>query len=76
MVMKRLCWIYLENKIPFSEVEEEYSRRESMNTDWFAELFSNSFSNTHSLSISGGRDKISYYVSASYANEQGTAKWG
>lgn len=64
---------YLENKIPFSEVEREYSRRESMNTDWFAELFSNSFSNTHSLSISGGRDKISYYVSASYANEQGTA---
>lgn len=46
---------YLENRIPFSDVEQEYSRREVMNTDWFDVLFSNAFSHSHSLSISGGK---------------------
>lgn len=65
---------YLENKIPFSQVEEEYSRREAINTDWFDVLCSNSFSHSHSISISGGKDKVSYYVSASYANDKGVVK--
>ncbi len=64
---------YLENRIPFSDVEQEYSRRVVMNTDWFDVLFSNAFSHSHSLSISGGKDRISYYISASFASDKGTA---
>lgn len=64
---------YLENKIPFSDVEREYNAREVLNTDWFDLLFSNAFSHSQSLSLSGGKDKTSYYASASYTDDQGTA---
>lgn len=64
---------YLENKIPFSEVERVYREREALNTDWFDLLFSNSLSQTHSLSVSGGNNSTSYYVSLSYNDDKGTA---
>ena len=64
---------YLENKIPFSEVVKEYKTREALNTDWFDLLFSNSLSQSHAISISGGKDETSYYASLSYNNDKGTA---
>lgn len=43
------------------------------NTDWFDLLFHNSLVNQHSLSISGGGDKTTYYASLSYYNDNGMA---
>lgn len=41
-------------------------------TNWWDEAFRKAFVNTHNLSVSGGSDKTTYYVSANYYREQGT----
>lgn len=43
-------------------------------TDWFKELFQNSFSQTHHLSLSGGTPKVLYYASLSYNKDNGLVK--
>jgi TonB-linked SusC/RagA family outer membrane protein len=40
-------------------------------TDWFNELFTNSFSQSHYLSFSGGTDKSTYYLSTGYSVNNG-----
>lgn len=47
---------------------------ETVNTDWFKYLFRNAITHRHSLSISGGNEKTTFYVSGSYMDEQHTAK--
>ncbi|MBR1801463.1 MAG: SusC/RagA family TonB-linked outer membrane protein [Bacteroidaceae bacterium] len=48
------------------EARNAYLREaEYRNTDWFDELFSNSIMNSHSASISGGTEKVSFYGSLS-----------
>lgn len=42
------------------------------NTNWGDELYRNGVENNYNLSISGGNDKSSYYLSAGYINEKGT----
>lgn len=44
------------------------------NTDWYNELFRNSVSTTHNLSINGGGDKYTYYTSLSYTRNGGLLK--
>lgn len=47
------------------------------NTDLYDEYYKkNVFSQEHNLSISGGSDKMSYYVSANYMNQKGLLKFG
>lgn len=41
------------------------------NTDWFGELFRNSVTQNHSLSLTGGTDKSNFYFSTSYYNDGG-----
>jgi TonB-linked SusC/RagA family outer membrane protein len=41
------------------------------NTDWFNELFSNSITQQHSVSISSGSDKSTNYTSVSYYHDPG-----
>ncbi len=43
-------------------------------TDWFQELFQNSVSQSHYLSLSGGSEKNSYYVSLGYSKNNGLVK--
>lgn len=43
-------------------------------TNWFDELFRNSVSQSHYLSLSGGADKNSYYVSLGYSQNNGLVK--
>lgn len=47
---------------------------EMRNTDWFEELFSNSLSQNHSVSISTGNDKVSFYASLSAMHDPGWYK--
>ena len=47
---------------------------EYRNTNWFKELFSNAISQNHSVSLSGGTQKSSYYVSMSAMIDPGWYK--
>lgn len=44
------------------------------NTDWFQELFRNTVSTTQSVSLSGGTDKMTYYVSGGMSTNKGIVK--
>lgn len=53
----------------------EYLRfAETRNTDWFDELFSNAMMHNHSVSISSGTDKSSFYASLSAMVDPGWTK--
>ncbi|HEY6976770.1 MAG TPA: SusC/RagA family TonB-linked outer membrane protein, partial [Chitinophagaceae bacterium] len=41
-------------------------------TDWFHEIFKPAWSQNHTLTISGGSEKVSYLFSINYLDEQGT----
>ena len=43
----------------------------SQSTDWFNTLFRNTVSTSHHLSVSGGSDKLTYYVSGGYSWNNG-----
>jgi len=42
-------------------------------TDWQKELFNNAAMNKHQLSLSGGNNNTTYYMSSEYLNQQGVA---
>ncbi len=47
------------------------------NVDWYGEVFkSSNFSQEHNISISGGTEKINYYVSGNFADHDGSLKIG
>ena len=51
------------------QFQSEVQKMQTMNTDWFDLLSHNSFSQDHNLNVSGGSDKIRYYASLGYTNE-------
>lgn len=56
-----------------AQFSREVQKMKEMNTDWFDLLFRNSFSHQHTLSISGANDRVDYYFSAGYSNQQGSS---
>lgn len=57
------------------EAKAAYLRSAEMrNTDWFDQLFSNSVSQNHSVSISSGTEKSSFYASLSAMSDPGWYK--
>lgn len=44
-----------------------------MNTDWYDLLFHTSFTQSYNLSVSGGSDRVNYYISAGYNDQKGVA---
>lgn len=64
----------LNNKeITKTEMEKEFRKLEQMNTDWFGILFRNSVSHQHSLSVTGGSEKISNRTSINISETIGEA---
>ena len=58
-----------------TEARNAYLREaEYRNTDWFDELFSNSISQNHAISMSSGTEKASYYTSLSVMTDPGWYK--
>ena len=55
-----------------AQFSREVQKMKEINTDWFDLLFRNSFSHQHTLSISGANDRVDYYFSAGYSNQQGS----
>ncbi|KAA6340687.1 TonB-dependent receptor SusC [termite gut metagenome] len=57
------------------EARAQYLREAEMrNTDWFGELFDTSIMQNHSVSISSGTEKSSFYASLSVLTDPGWAK--
>ncbi len=54
--------------------DAEIARLGSHTTDWFKELFRNSVSTSHNISLSGGSEKSTYYVSMGYSQNNGLVK--
>ena len=55
------------------QFNQEVKEMKELNTDWFDLLFRNSFSHQHTFSLSGANDRVDYYFSAGYANQQGSS---
>ena len=58
-----------------SQFQEEVSKLQTMNTDWFDILTRNSFSTDHNVNISGGSENIRYYASVGYTDENDVIRW-
>lgn len=65
---------YCNNKITYAEFQRKVNEMVNRNTDWYDILFRNTISHNHSLSLSGGHDRTTYYASLSYADTPGTAR--
>ncbi len=54
-----------------------YHDRGWANTDWFDAIYKDhNFSQEHNLSVSGGTERINYYFSANYLDNDGMLAWG
>lgn len=47
------------------------SQLKGANTDWYDVILQRAFQQNHNLSMSGGNEKITYFLSAGYLNEEG-----
>lgn len=65
---------YLDKKYSYAEFTGEVRKMADRNTDWYDLLFRNAVSHNHTLSMSGGNDKTTFYASIGYADQEGTAK--
>ncbi len=65
---------YWDKKISFSEFQQQVSQMEANNTDWFGELYRTAFSQTHSISLSGGNEGTRYYFSVGFNDDRGTER--
>ncbi|WP_159452584.1 SusC/RagA family TonB-linked outer membrane protein [Pedobacter nyackensis] len=63
-----------DRKITWSDFENKVKGLEEVNTDWFQHLFRNAFTQRHSLNISGGNDRTTFYASGSFMDDKATAK--
>ena len=65
---------YRNGLIPFEKYQSLTNYYETLNTDWLGVLTQDSFSQKHSVSISGGSNNIKYYASIGYNNQNGVIK--
>jgi len=64
----------LSKNITQEEFGNLVHRYETINTNWFKELFRTTATQNHSVSVNGGTSKVRYYSSLSYNNSPGIAK--
>lgn len=65
--------LYTGNYTP-AEFEEEVGKMSRYNTDWFDILCHNSFSMDHSVNVSGGSERVRYYASLGYTDQDDVVK--
>ncbi|OMP30162.1 SusC/RagA family TonB-linked outer membrane protein [Mangrovimonas sp. DI 80] len=58
----------------FQEFQNQVNYLETLNSDWFDELYSNAITQRHSISASGGGENVRYYFSLGYDDQEGTEK--
>ena len=69
-----LALAYARREISLDEFHAGVKELETMNTDWFDILYQVPFSQSHSLSFSGGNDGVTYRASLGYRSQQNAAK--
>ncbi len=65
---------YYNHVLSYDQFKSEVEKMVGMNTDWYELLFRNSFTHNHSVNVSGGSDRTTYYTSIGYNKNTGTAK--
>ena len=65
---------YLMGNISKDEYVAGVRVLQERNTDWFGILYRNAYTQTHDMSYSGGTERMNYYVSLNYSDEQGLDK--
>lgn len=65
---------YYKGITDYSQFLDEVSWYETVNTDWFDVLTRNSYSQDHTLGVSGGSEKVRYYFSVGYNPEMGITR--
>lgn len=65
---------WMSGKLNYSQFLTEVQHYERVNTDWFDILTRDAYSQTHTLSFSGGSDKLRYYTSFSLSDDNGVTK--
>jgi TonB-linked SusC/RagA family outer membrane protein len=65
---------YLDKKISYEQFNKEVKALETVNTNWIDLLYQTPLSHNHTVSISGGTDKIVYYTSLAMSQNLGIAK--
>ncbi|WP_170154479.1 SusC/RagA family TonB-linked outer membrane protein [Mangrovibacterium diazotrophicum] len=65
---------YWDGTYDFQAFQDQVSYLETLNTDWFGELYRPSISQQHAVSASGGSKTARYYFSMGYDDQQGTEK--
>lgn len=60
---------YYKGELDHESFLAEVNRMENENTDWFSLLTHNSFSQDHSVSVSGGSERVRYYTSIGYTDQ-------
>lgn len=61
-------------KTTWNEFQNEVAWYEKVNTDWFQILTHDTYSHSHTLSVSGGSEDVRYYVSVGYNYEDGVTR--
>ena len=65
---------YMNKEITYDEFNAAVKELEEMNTDWMDILYQTQLSHNHSINVSGGSDKVTYYSSLNYMKNKGAAK--
>lgn len=55
----------------FEEFQNQVSYLETLNSDWFDELYGDALVQRHAVSVSGGSDNVKYYFSLGYDDQEG-----
>ncbi|MCU4155856.1 SusC/RagA family TonB-linked outer membrane protein [Carboxylicivirga sp. A043] len=58
----------------YNQFQDQVSYLETLNADWFGELYQTAITQKHSVSASGGSKRSRYYFSVGYDDQQGTEK--
>lgn len=61
-------------KTNWDEFQNEVAWYEEVNTDWFKILTHDTYSHSHTMSVSGGTEDVRYYVSVGYNYEDGVSR--
>lgn len=65
--------LYTNNYTP-EQFEQEVDKMSRYNTDWFDVLCHNSFSQDHSVNVSGGSERVRYYASLGFTDQDDVVK--
>ncbi|WP_433903656.1 SusC/RagA family TonB-linked outer membrane protein [Sphingobacterium puteale] len=65
---------YYKGQIDYAEFKKQSDYYANVNTDWLGLLTKDSYSQNHTLSLSGGAQDVRYYSSIGYQDERGVIK--